>query len=257
MDRETIEQRFPVGSRWRTGGGSDIVIRAIDKFGVRWAYSDGDSGGAHIPWDTWASWSEEYERLDDTPAPASKPEPVVRVGQVWRTPEGDDLTVITAAEYERGRRFCSMNWDVCVPLKAHYGMTWLSKRDMCDGCTLLTDAPPQPVEPPKPAVMCEYPDALGRRHALTTTAYDCCAVCGASARDRRAARRRAFDADVETHEHPWVDYRNGKLVEHVTRYVAALKSGGPAGGPASPVMPSAAMAIDALWQKLEAKRGAR
>lgn len=173
---KTIEDRFPVGSRWRTRGthglgrGIECVLR---KRGINMAWFH-TLDGQLLCAPMYINIDFVLERLDDHPAPP------------------------TVAE---------------------------------------------PAAPAKPAPMCEAPGWVGRAHAVDATEYGTCRVCGASAGDRRAARRRVFDADVYTEKGP-CGWKRGN--ERVWR--AAVSGIGEA------FAPTREDAIEALWTRLEAER---
>lgn len=166
--------------------------------------------------------------------------------------------------------------------------------DGFDDMTLLADAPPRPTEPPKPAVMCEAVGWLGAAHALAADEYGVCRVCKCTSRERVAARRRVFDAcatcewmtpsmliaeDLAAYneeregatqylsadEQDAVprsmdmadsDTNDRRITEPVMGMWIATEGEGTSGadGLRWVAAPTRELAIEALWQKLEAKR---
>ncbi len=92
----------------------------------------------------------------------------------------------------------------------------------------------------KPAPRCEAPGWLGREHHVDATEYGTCRVCGASASDRKAARRRMFDAAVGTTS---LSYAREDEWMAVVEYDEAEAYG-----------PTRELAIEALFAMLEAGR---
>ena len=246
----TVEERFPVGSRWRSNGFRSLVYEVIareeytrrcpapphERQWVAWRRADGSLG-----WDPEDAALRSYTRLDDHPAPppvAQPAAPVPMVGDVWRGNGGcDDWPTYGAFTLES------------IPSQEVYffgDRTVHGLATLREVATFVRRAQPQPDAPAKPAPMCEAPGWLGAPHALDADEYGVCRVCKCTASDRRAARRRAFDAkasveyvvlhmddtQIDCGEYVWrADH------EHDTR---------------NGLTPQ--MALDALWQELEAKR---
>lgn len=116
----------------------------------------------------------------------------------------------------------------------------------------LDDAPA-----PKPAPMCEAVGFDGPAHALAVDAYGLCRVCKCTASERRAARRRRFDFNVDcaffvfsecaeesewwalVGSHPLWDVDRGWLARAYGQHVLA---------------PTREIAMELLFEKLEAAR---
>lgn len=240
----TVEERFPVGSRWRSAeegsDGKPWEIVGHDHDGLRWRYVGDADSGTPVTWDTWAEWEKDFTRLDDHPAPppVAEPAPVPMVGDIVRNEQGDELVVtrVTGTGSE---------WPIGLQ-RVRDGAPMIGAKDaeqLYRTCTFVRRAQPQPAAPAKPAPMCEAPGWVGRAHAVDATEYGTCRVCGASAGDRRAARRRVFDADVYTEKGP-CGWKRGN--ERVWR--AAVSGIGEA------FAPTREDAIEALWTRLEAER---
>lgn len=187
-----------------------------------------------------ANGQAAFERLDDHPAPppvAEPAAPVPMVGDIVRNEQGDELEVtrVTGTGSE---------WPIGLQrLRDHMPMIGAKDAEqLYRTCTFVRRAQPQPAAPAKPAPMCEAPGWLGRAHAVDANEYGTCRVCGASAGDRRAARRRVFDVAVGT---TCPDVGEGQEPE----WMAVVEySEHEAYGPTERV------AIEALWTRLEAER---
>jgi hypothetical protein len=201
----TIEERFPVGSRWRWTPSPKDYDALPEEFTVRRVLRNACKG--HLIEDEkgqrWLAAPEwQFTRLDDTP-PAQPVDRDVTPENVSKpVAVGDVLRVV-------GRHtFFDVgdDWIVCElgvdPQGAHM-------RQRSDGPRASVWCPASLfpkvfgfVLSKKPAPTCEAPGYAGSEHPVDADEYLVCRVCRASESDRRRERRRAFDrryvAAVET-----------------------------------------------------------
>lgn len=239
----TVEERFPVGSRWRRNRydrSSEGLGRVVAIVGVA-PQSECPIRDSDGNW-----WSEDFfgprfERLDDhpTPPPVAEPAaPVPMVGDVW---------LCRGREVELRRIYDDHSISGGLPgdgISEGPRYAWMHAEHLHRECSFVRRAQPQPAAPAKPAPMCEFPDRNGNRHAYERSAFGCCVTCGAGDSDRRAVRRRAFDAAVYTEKGP-AGWKRG----HEIVWRAAVSGIGEAFAPVRED------AIEALFAKIEAERG--